>query len=86
LKTSLRLELYDSLKSIIGVDRKNASYFSKLMALGLAGAIESVAGSPFDVLKTRMMAYEGSKKRGFRFYASEMIKKKNLQDFIMELK
>ena len=57
MKTSLRLELYDSLKSIIGVDRKNASYFSKLMALGLAGAIESVAGSPFDVLKTRMMAY-----------------------------
>ena len=58
--TSLRLELYDSLKSIIGVDRKNASYFSKLIALGLAGAIVSVAGNPFDLLKTIMMAYEGS--------------------------
>jgi hypothetical protein len=30
------------------------------MALGLAGAIASVAGNPFDFLKTIMMAYEGS--------------------------
>ena len=36
---------------------------------GLAGAIASVAGNPFDVLKTRMMAYEGSEKRGFGYYA-----------------
>jgi len=46
-----------------------------LIAGGLAGAIASVAGNPFDVLKTRMMAYEGSEKRGFRYYASEVIKK-----------
>jgi hypothetical protein len=45
------------------------------MAGGLAGAIASVAGNPFDVLKTRMMAYEGSEKRGFGYYASEVMKK-----------
>lgn len=51
------------------------------MAGGLAGAIASVAGNPFDVLKTRMMAYEGSEKRGFGFYASEVIKKQGFAGF-----
>jgi hypothetical protein len=63
------------LKSITGADKINAGFLSKLMAGGLAGAIASVAGNPFDVLKTRMMAYEGSEKRGLGHYVSEVIKK-----------
>jgi len=46
----------------------------KLLAGGLAGGIGSIAGNPFDVLKTRMMAYEGAEKRGIGFYASELVK------------
>ena len=72
--TSLRLGLYEPLKSITGAENKDAGFLRKLMAGGLAGGIGSVAGNPFDVLKTRMMAYEGAEKRGLGHYASEIMK------------
>ena len=72
--TSLRLGLYEPLKSVTGADQKNAGFMRKLIAGGLAGGIGSIAGNPFDVLKTRMMAYEGAEKRNIGFYASELIK------------
>ena len=72
--TSLRLGLYEPLKSVTGADKKNAGFIRKLLAGGLAGGIGSIAGNPFDVLKTRMMAYEGAEKRGIGFYASELVK------------
>lgn len=40
------------------------------MAGALAGGIGSIAGNPFDVLKTRMMAYEGAENRGVSYFAS----------------
>jgi len=58
--TSLRLGLYEPCKGLVGADKKDASMFKKFVAGAMAGAIGSLAGNPFDVLKTRMMAYEGA--------------------------
>lgn len=58
--TSLRLGLYEPMKGMVGADKKDAGFMRKFLAGALAGAIGSTAGNPFDVLKTRMMANEGS--------------------------
>jgi hypothetical protein len=59
--TSLRLGLYSPIKSALGV-KKDSSFFMKFLSGSLAGAIGSLAGNPFDVLKTKMMAKEGEVK------------------------
>ncbi len=56
--TSLRLGLYDPIKKVMGVEKKS-HFILKFSAGSLAGAIGSLAGNPFDVLKTKMMATEG---------------------------
>jgi hypothetical protein len=55
--TSLRLGLYGPIKHAFHVT-KDSSFFLKFSAGSLAGAIGSMAGNPFDVVKTRMMASE----------------------------
>jgi len=55
--TALRIGLYDPIKNIMGL-KKDSNFFLKFGAGSLAGAIGSVAGNPFDVLKTRLMASE----------------------------
>lgn len=52
--TSLRLGLYDPIKRQL-----DSSFFSKFVAGSLAGCVGSLAGNPFDVVKTRMMSFEG---------------------------
>jgi len=52
--TSLRLGLYTPIKKGMGVT-SDSSFFLKFTAGSLAGAIGSLAGNPFDVIKTRMM-------------------------------
>jgi len=54
--TSLRLGLYEPIKGIVGAKDKDAHFLKKFAAGCLAGAIGSLVGNPFDVLKTRMMA------------------------------
>jgi hypothetical protein len=56
--TSLRLGLYGPIKKVMNVTSES-SFFLKFTAGSLAGAIGSVVGNPFDVLKTQMMATEG---------------------------
>lgn len=58
--TSLRLGLYAPIKTGIGADKPNSGFFIKFAAGCLAGGIGSIAGNPFDVLKTKMMASEGA--------------------------
>ena len=53
--SALRLGLYDPIKILVGATA-NAGLLRKFIAGSLAGAIASIAGNPFDVLKTRMMA------------------------------
>jgi hypothetical protein len=58
--TSLRLGLYEPVKDVLGAESKDASFFMKFISGAIAGGIGSLAGNPFDVLKTRMMANEGA--------------------------
>mmetsp|Transcript_5663 Transcript_5663/g.8963 ORF Transcript_5663/g.8963 Transcript_5663/m.8963 type:complete len:295 (-) Transcript_5663:82-966(-) len=71
--TSLRLGLYDPMKTLVGADKKDAGILSKFLAGALAGSIGSTAGNPFDVLKTRMMAYEGKDSPGVSHFAREVM-------------
>lgn len=70
--TSLRLGLYEPCKGIVGADKKDASILRKFLAGALAGGLGSLAGNPFDVLKTRMMAYEGSDSPSITYFAREV--------------
>jgi hypothetical protein len=62
--TSLRLGLYEPVKVAFGANDPATTTFTKKFAAGsAAGAIGSLAGNPFDVLKTRMMTEAGSEVR-----------------------
>jgi hypothetical protein len=56
--TSLRIGLYDPIKKVMGVT-PDSMFLLKFAAGSLAGALGSIVGNPFDVLKTRMMTAEG---------------------------
>lgn len=79
--TSLRLGLYEPMKGLVGADKPGAGFLSKFLAGALAGGIGSVAGNPFDVLKTRMMAYEGAEARGLGYFAGEVMKAQGIAGF-----
>tara|TARA_B110000285_G_C14634000_1_gene384693 strand:- start:91 stop:435 length:345 start_codon:yes stop_codon:yes gene_type:complete len=70
--TGIRIGLYEPMKAVTGADKPNAGIMSKFMAGALAGGIGSCVGNPFDVLKTRMMAYEGVESRGVMHFANEV--------------
>ena len=70
--TSLRLGLYEPCKTLTGADKPEASFLSKFLAGAMAGAIGSLAGNPFDVLKCRMMAYEGSDSPSVAYFAKDV--------------
>ena len=58
--TSLRLGLYEPVKVAFGAnDPATTTFFKKFAAGSAAGAIRSLAGNPFDVLKTKMIASAG---------------------------
>jgi hypothetical protein len=71
--TSLRLGLYDPIKHAMNVT-KDSPFIFKFAAGSLAGAIGSIAGNPFDVLKTRMMASADKKTPKLGETASELYK------------
>lgn len=78
--TSLRLGLYSPIKTAMGVT--NDSHFvMKFLAGSAAGAIGSVAGNPFDVLKTRMMAAEGKEPPAMGAAANELMKSQGIAGF-----
>ena len=56
--TSLRIGLYGPIKTAFGVTN-DSHFLHKFGAGSLAGALGSIVGNPFDVLKTQMMASEG---------------------------
>jgi len=70
--TSLRLGLYDPMKQLTGANEPNAGFARKFLAGALAGGIGSMFGNPFDVLKTRMMAYEGVENRSVFYFAGQV--------------
>jgi hypothetical protein len=70
--TSLRIGLYEPCKGLTGADQPNAGFMSKFLAGAMSGAIGSTAGNPFDVLKCRMMAYEGADSPSVAFFAKDV--------------
>lgn len=79
--TSLRLGLYEPCKGITGADKPGAGFLSKFVAGALAGAIGSTAGNPFDVLKTRMMAYEGADSPALSYFARDVMNNQGIAGF-----
>lgn len=79
--TSLRLGLYEPCKGIVGADKPGAGFLSKFLAGALAGAVGSLAGNPFDVLKTRMMANEGAESKGVAFFANDVYTNQGIGGF-----
>jgi hypothetical protein len=81
--TSLRLGLYSPCKDLLGAGEKGAPFWKMFAAGSLAGAIGSMAGNPFDVLKTKMMASEGSggKEPNLATTASELFKERGIGGF-----
>eukprot|EP00602_Paraphysomonas_sp_CaronLab_P006019 CAMPEP_0185017632 /NCGR_PEP_ID=MMETSP1103-20130426/557_1 /TAXON_ID=36769 /ORGANISM="Paraphysomonas bandaiensis, Strain Caron Lab Isolate" /LENGTH=261 /DNA_ID=CAMNT_0027547131 /DNA_START=37 /DNA_END=819 /DNA_ORIENTATION=+ len=78
--TSLRIGLYGPIKSAMGVT--NDSHFVlKFSAGSLAGALGSVVGNPFDVLKTRMMATEGKEPPALFKTAGDLYKNQGMGGF-----
>jgi len=78
--TSLRLGLYGPIKKAMGVTN-DSHFFFKFSAGSLAGALGSVVGNPFDVLKTRLMAAEGKGGGGMSAAASELYKQQGMAGF-----
>jgi len=79
--TSLRLGLYEPCKGIVGADKPNAGFLSKFCAGAMAGAVGSIAGNPFDVLKTRMMAFEGAENHGVGYFAKDVMENQGFGGF-----
>jgi len=79
--TSLRLGLYEPIKVAFGAKDKNAPFVLKFLAGSAAGAIGSLAGNPFDVMKTRMMTAEGKEPPSFATAASALYKDQGMSGF-----
>lgn len=78
--TSLRLGLYAPIKQAMGVTN-DSHFLLKFSAGSLAGAIGSIVGNPFDVLKTQMMATEGTTKPSLGSSAQKIYESQGLGGF-----
>ena len=79
--TSLRLGLYEPVKVAFGANEKGAPFYKKFLAGSAAGAIGSLAGNPFDVLKTKMMAAPGKEVPSMMTTARELLAKQGVGGF-----
>jgi len=80
--TSLRLGLYEPCKIAFGCTTpENTTFLKKFGAGSAAGALGSLAGNPFDVLKTRLMTAEGPTKPGLTTVAKELLAKQGVAGF-----
>lgn len=78
--TSLRIGLYGPIKKALNV-QADSHFALKFSAGSLAGAIGSMVGNPFDVLKTRMMAAEAKVAPSLMEAASTLYAKQGLGGF-----
>ena len=79
--TSLRLGLYEPVKVLFGANEAGAPFYKKFAAGSAAGAIGSLAGNPFDVLKTKMMASAGATPPSMVKTASELMANQGIGGF-----
>lgn len=71
--TSLRLGLYEPVKVLFGANEAGAPFYKKFAAGSAAGALGSLVGNPFDVLKTKMMASSGREVPSMVLTAKELV-------------
>jgi len=80
--TSLRLGLYEPCKIAFGCTTpENTTFLKKFAAGSAAGALGSLAGNPFDVLKTKMMASEGAATPSLTATAKDLFKNQGVSGF-----
>lgn len=78
--TSLRIGLYGPIKHTFGV-KSDSPFLMKFGAGSLAGALGSIAGNPFDVLKTKMMVAEGKEPPSFGQAISRIFNNQGMKGF-----
>ena len=79
--SSLRLGLYEPCKVLCGANESGAPFYKKFLAGSVAGAIGSVAGNPFDVLKTKLMAAKSAEPPSMMSVAKELMAKQGISGF-----
>eukprot|EP00980_Cylindrotheca_fusiformis_P013932 scaffold3618_cov129-Cylindrotheca_fusiformis.AAC.32 len=79
--TSLRLGLYEPVKVLFGANGTDAPFYKKFAAGSAAGALGSLAGNPFDVLKTRLMASSGREVPSLLSTAKDLLAKQGVGGF-----
>lgn len=80
--TSLRLGLYEPCKIAFGCTTPETTTFLKKFAAGsAAGALGSLAGNPFDVLKTKLMASEKREALSLADTAKDLYKNQGIAGF-----
>lgn len=80
--TSLRLGLYEPVKIAFGAhDEESATFLKKFLAGSAAGALGSIAGNPFDVLKTKMMTAGGRVTPSITTTAKELFSSQGINGF-----
>jgi hypothetical protein len=80
--TSLRLGLYEPCKIAFGCTTpENTTFLKKFAAGSAAGALGSIAGNPFDVLKTKMMTAEGRTTPSIMSTAKDLMKHQGIGGF-----
>jgi len=78
--TSLKLGLYGPIKTSFGAKDNDAPFVLKFAAGSVAGIIGAVAGNPFDVLKTLMIA-DKEKPRSMTVVTKEVMKERGIEGF-----
>jgi hypothetical protein len=79
--TSLRLGLYEPCKVLFGADGADAPFYLKFAAGSAAGALGSLAGNPFDVLKTKLMTTKGKELPSITSVGKELYKNQGIGGF-----
>jgi hypothetical protein len=78
--TSLRLGLYEPVKVAFGAG-EDPTFLKKFAAGSAAGALGSIAGNPFDVLKTKMMTATDKVTPTMGKTASDLFKNQGISGF-----
>jgi len=79
--TSLRLGLYEPIKIVFGANEPDTPFLKKFAAGSAAGGLGSLAGNPFDVLKTKMMTASGKEVPSITKTASDLFKNQGIGGF-----
>jgi hypothetical protein len=78
--TSLRLGLYTPIKQAMGL-KNDSPFIMKFTAGSLAGGIGSLISNPFEIIKTRMITFEGKDNVNFLSTVKNIYKSESASGF-----